>query len=652
MGTRYLKIEDIKIFFQENPIIHNYIEELIKHSISVKRTSFSKKKFAKEYEALKKFEVINRESEETFLLDYSQLPVSYVLTEIAEVTMQEIAPTTAIGCLQFANRFTKEIRKPEERTFWYSDLETQLESYLLIYLHQAYSFDVTSFIEGITEEMKDEIPEVRAVDMVYGYVFPYLTDNEERMFATITSMLSGETTTDTAQHTLQSIGKINPAKASSLYNYCKTNGGIKHKNLFHNILKGLYYLDESFYLNEAFQLFNENTTEGLLAIISFQYTNLEHIEKAFEFVASQSIAEVDFLQNAPTFYIRIIENKNTSEDIRRQCFKHLSDYAKYDDQQLRNNLVWRTGMIDGYDKEKYELLDDFMSWEGTPYFLKNYFDRFKSPSYLFELVKNSYLQHGMNVDMSLLKEALHSQYYHNPKEFGRELLNLLSDNIAIVRFAGVQVLTSRHGGLYEVDFLELDEIHQLRVIETLLPLPTNIEELMPLILTLRKSSFNGVKNSLYKQLNELIWAYDYNLIELVEKFIDIELDADKELLEFLNTSYSIYKNEKEIKKRVKELNPIENELLNVDLFYRLENEKNAELMEKAQANSIFSKIAKNVSVIRGSGFSSEGKSDISMMGQIGKSWLIDQRYSINPDKYEWSFRMNAIARNYKNEVSE
>lgn len=651
MGINLLKIKEVKDFIEENYKIHCYITQLIKDSIKTKKNSFSKERYKKEYDCLKDFHLINRESSEHFLLDYNQLPVCYVLTEIAEATMQEKVPTEPIACLIFANKFAEEIRKPEIRTFWYSDLEIQLESYLLVFLHQIHFVDITAFVDGITEEMKDQIPDVRGVDNTYRYIFSYLSDSEERMSSMIIKMLSNERTIDTAKQCLQSIGKINPAKAVSLYKYFKENGAAKQNDILHNMLNGLFYLDESYYLNEAFNLFNENPIEGLLAITWFNYTSPEQIKTAFDFVTKQTINELAFLQILPTFYIRLIENKNTSDEIKTKCFKYIGEFTKHEDPQLRNNLVWRTGMINGFDKEKYDLLPNFMAW-GKPYFLRDYFSHFNSPKYLFELVKDSYLHHGMSVDMDLLKEALHSQFYQNPNEFSKELLSLLSDNIAIIRFAGIQVLMSRHGGLYEVDFLQLDEVHQLRIIETLLPLPTNIEELLPLILTLRKSSYQVVQNTLEEQLKDLIWAYDYNLIKLVEKFIDVTKEKDTQLIESLNASYLIYKKEKDAKSKIKELNPIENELENVDYFFRLEHEKNAELMEQAQSKSFLSMLAKNIHVIRGSGFTSEGNTNISIMGQVGKSWLIDQRYSINPDKYEWHFKMNAIAKNYKSEGEE
>ncbi len=207
MEIKFLTIKQVKDFVEANPDVHNYIKDLIKHSIKSKKTSFSKEKYLKEYDCLKEFNFVNRESDKSFLLNYNQLPVCCVLAEIAEATMHEKVPIEPIACLIFANKFAEEIRKPEIRTYWYSDLEIQLESYLLIYLHQIHLVDITDFVEGITEEMKEEIPDVRSVDMTYKHVFSYLSDDEERMSSTIIKMLSSERTIDTARQALQDIGK-------------------------------------------------------------------------------------------------------------------------------------------------------------------------------------------------------------------------------------------------------------------------------------------------------------------------------------------------------------------------------------------------------------------------------------------------------------
>jgi hypothetical protein len=253
----------------------------------------------------------------------------------------------------------------------------------------------------------------------------------------------------------------------------------------------------------------------------------------------------------------------------------------------------------------------------------------------------------MKVNMELFKDPLSTQFYVNRAESEKELLKLLTDDIAIIRFGGIQVLLSNNGSPYIVNFLVLNEEEQLRIIESLLTLPMiSVEELMPLVLPLRNSEFEPVKILLKNQLAELIEAYDFNLIELVQKNLDLNNIIDKELLESLEKSYSIYNEENKLRNSIKEFNPLDNELEFVELFYRLELEKQAEHIEKAQAKSFMTYIAKTMHIIRGSGFNTEENGTISMMGTVGISRLVDQRYSINPDQYEWKFRRNATGQNY------
>ena len=646
MNKTFLSINETAEFINNNPTIQSYIKTLIKASISIKKTAFAKAKFTKEFELLQQFELVREGLADFFILNYECLPVCYVLAEVAEEIMGEKIPIEPIPCLNFANRFAEEIRKPAIRTYWYSGLEIQFESYLLVYLHQVHHLDVINFVQNITDEMANENSDLKSVDLSLRNVFYFLNDTDEKLFSIIVSMLSSDRTKQAAYEALQNIGKVNPERADAFYVYSKRNNAIQHPEYLFHILNGLFYLNEPFYLNEAFEIFDKNPVESLLAIAWFDYSDSEQIRKAFEFINNKSIKEIEYLRNLPIFYSRLIENKNTPEGIKQKCFKLIRNLTTQEDSVLRNNLLFRTRMIKGYDKEKYELLHDFMAW-GSPSVLNDYFNYFNSAHYLFELIRSSFLVHGMSVDMDLLKNAIHGQYLSTPKEFNQELLKLLTDNIAIIRFAGIQVMMSKYGGVYEVNFLELDEDLQIRAIETLLPLPINIEELLPLNLELRKSPFEKVKIKLEESLKELIWAYDYHLIELLKKHIDINAEADKKLFDTINQAYEVYLDEKERKNKIKELNPLENELDQIEMFFRLEHEKQAESMEEVQSKSVFAQIAKNISVIRGSGFNTEQNTNISIMGMVGASRLIDQRYSINPDKFEWDFKMNALNKNYK-----
>jgi hypothetical protein len=345
--------------------------------------------------------------------------------------------------------------------------------------------------------------------------------------------------------------------------------------------------------------------------------------------------------------MHVFDNENATAEIRTKCFERMAELSKQEDVNLRHDLVWRIGMINGYDQEKFDLLPLFMEW-GTPYFLRDYFNHFDSAHLLFVLVKESFMAAGMGVDMQLFNSALYSQYYKNRTSFDFELTELLTDDLAIARYAGIMVMFGRSGGgSYEIDLLTLSEIKQLRVIETLLPLPMNIEELMPLVLTLRNSVYETVKEKLTQELIQLIAAYGEHVLKMAKRFLDNSKESDQIILNKLEEATKEYVVDREERSQISELNPLLNELEYVEQYFRLEHEKQTEMTEQAQSKSVFAAIAKNIHVIRGKGFRSEESEGVSMMGDFEFSRLIDMRYYINPEKYEWQFKMNALRKNYK-----
>ncbi|HUC80955.1 MAG TPA: hypothetical protein VMR70_08570 [Flavisolibacter sp.] len=640
-----IRIEEIRNFLAGHVAFHSALERLIEASLASKRTSFGQAEFPDEYDFLKDTGYLQVGSAQSFSLDYERLEVCQVLLDVAEKRLKLKLPTDVIGGLEFADRFALAIREPQPRQFWYENLERDFERYVLIYLNHIHHVDITAFLYSITEELEESHVALRSFGMRYRDAFPFLLDNTETSFRVIQHLHSSEQTRSDALEALSPTGRKNPDKAKELLAYAKANNAVAMQGVLPNLIIGLFETNPDLYLQEAFTLFDASAAEGIHALAWINYSEEKHIREAFEFVTAQPTKEMEYLRGVPTFITRLIKNEHTPADLKAAGFNLLNDYLDIDDDDLKNNLVWRVSMIDGHDEEKFALLPKVLAW-GRPQVLNNYFNHFASPTYLFTLIRDSYTTYGLNTNFDLFKTALHSQFHTDAALFETELLNLLTHNLAIVRFAGFQVLTSGYGGIYQVDLLKLNEIKQLRIIDTLLQLPTHIEDLFPLILQLRKSAFTAVTQKLNQALVELIWAYDRGLMELADQHLDRSAYEDKNLLETLSAAFAEYEMEKALKKKVKEFSPFENELELMEQFYRLEQEKNAEMMEKASERSFFSQIGKNISVIRGSGFNSELNKNIAMMGKMEFSRMMDQRYSINPEGYEWNFKLTVLGKNY------
>lgn len=640
----FLSIDDARSLIAQNPLVYAALRTLIDHSIAAKKTAFSKDKFQVEYNELKAFNLIGNEQEEIFQLDFTKLVFGSVLLEKAEAVMLEKAPTDPAACFAFADRFGEEIRKPQLNRHWYSDLIIHLESFLLVWLHQNYAVDITRFVGSIIEDERDQKPWLSSLDFAYMHSFAYLSDPPALRHETIVDMLGSDRTKDSAYEALRNLGKINPTAADQLYQYGKTQKAFEFDGYLPNLLHGLYRGNQTHYLQEAINLFNISPLQSLLCLTWFDYTAGDQIRMAFDFLIKQTITDVSYLRNALIFYIRLIDNGNTPADLVPLCFDQIKGFSKSTDEQLRGQLIWRTRMIKGYDEEKYQLIPYFTAW-GNPMVLNDYFNKFTSPVYLFRLIRNLFLAEGMRANISIHKDSLQYQYFLHKERFEKELVTLLSDDLAIIRFAGMQVLMSPSGGVYDLNLVEMEERVQIRIIETLLPTPINIEEILPLLLKLRNSAFDAVRQALQKGLIDLIQAYDHNLVDMVRNIVDSTKDNDKQLLEALEKAYGAYKEEQDRKRTINEFNPRMNEFRHIDLYYRLEVEQNTEAMEAAQGKSVFAQIAKKTIILRGSGYEGH-QGEVAQLQEFSVSRLIDKRLYINPDKFEWDFQQNATGNNY------
>lgn len=639
-------IIEVRELFSLETTLYTTIKTLLEKSISEKKVSHLKAGHENEIAQLQAASLVGHESETHFQVNFDNLVSGYVMLQVAQEILTEQLPTEIIPALSFVSRFMEEIRKPNIRTHWEAGWPNEFEGFVLVYLHQEAGLDITAFVLGVTEEMRDEHVEVRSVDFGYLHAFAYLSDSVEKCFQAIQTLYGSDRTRDTAFSCVENLCKISPSKASELYEYAKVNNGADIRLLLSGLLTGLYKNDPAVYFAEAIALYDTHPAESLQALSWMPYEESKLIQEAFQFVSSKVIEDIEVIRKLPVFYTRLIDNHHTDQGTKKGSFAKINDLTSVQDTETRGSLLWRTGMLKGNDEEKMELLPQFLEW-GDRQVLNDYFQYFDSPKHLFGLIRDSFMMHGMRVAMGQFEHALYSQYHRHKEVFNQELVQLLTDHKALVRYAGVQIMLSHHGGIYQPDFLSLDETMQLRVIDTLLPMPLNIEEFLPLLLTLRKSVYESVKQKLGNDLTDLLEAYGKHLIDMVKKIVGEVDDEDNALIKRLEAAYLVINAETDAKAAIKELNPWLNETIYIEQYYRLEQEKNIEMTEAAQSQSIFAQIARNITVIRGSGFRSDEGRDVSEMGKIEVSRLVDMRYYINPDAYEWNFKLNALYKNYQ-----
>jgi hypothetical protein len=643
---RILRISDADQLFADHPEVKESLYSLLETAIEHKKPLFAPGEVTGLDELLA-FELLNTSPGERYEFNYNSLVTCRVVQQLAEKITGKPMPVGIEVALAYAAEFYLLLREPKPRTVWYFHLELEFDRYILIWLNQVHGIDVTEFLFTITEEMLDESIPIRHYAHSYASAFPYLNDDEKTSFETVTSLYRTEGKKDDAMTSLSDLAKENTGKAIALYEYAKANNGLALFKFYSLLQIGLYPTKEDHYFNEAVDTFILKPAEGIVALAWIPYNYEEHIKKAFELVGAFPADTADFKLFYPPFYCRLIENPLTPADIRSACFDRISELLTLDDSSLRHQLVWRLGLVEGYDLEKFKLVPQIL--ELNPTFIKDIFARFKTAGLIFNMVRDVYIHAGPAVNFQLFTETFTDLHHNDPDGFELELLKLLTDDLALARLAGMEVLRSRYGGLYEVDFLKLDEQHQLRALETLLPHPQSIEELLPILLNLRFSPFDTVRSLLLSQLTDLIWAYDHHLIDMVTKQLDEKVATDAEFIRSINDAFTDYEAIKKQKEGILEFNPLLNQSLDHEDYLRIDHELRAESMKNAEQQSFFMQFTKTFGVIRGNAFKTEMSEDIVPMHTVSTSRLIDMRYYLNPDEYQWKFHQHMTSRNYPSE---
>jgi len=637
---KLLTIAEARKLFAEHPQLHEKLKELFKISHENKKAIFKAEEI-EEVDELVNYELLKKSTGDRFEFNFESLAVCLVLQEIAEERMGESMPTDITAALEYADKFYLQLRQPKPNHTWYFHLAMEFDRFILIWLNQEHDKDISEFYKSITPEMADSHIPLRSFGNDYAGAFPYLTDSVESLFETTKWMYADEQGKYEVKGAIANLAQENSEKAKALYEFAKNNGGIDFDGMLPGLLIRLYNTNPPHYFHEIEEIFKSSPAEGAIALAWTSYSDEEHIRRAFELFDSLPLGDPLLLNQYGAFYTKLIANPHTPADIRSKCFTRISELLQIEKSGIENDLISRLGWMDGYDEEKYALVPQIINL--SPRYITDIFKKFSRADLLFDLLRAVYLSFGPKVEFQLFNDAFSDMQRNQPEDFEKELLLMLSDGIALIRFAGLNVMRSKYGGMYEVDFLKLDEQGQKRVLETLLPHPQSIEELLPSIIKLRKSPYPAVKELLSIKLKELIWAFDHHLIDMIKPIVDLEDADDSKFMNGINSAFEDYKAIKTLKESINEFNPVINELDDFEYYFQLEREQQAELMEKASQMSFMTQIAKNVGIIRGSGFKVEAGKEVTRTQKVATSMLIDMRYYRNPDEYEFNFQQQLSA---------
>jgi hypothetical protein len=238
--------------------------------------------------------------------------------------------------------------------------------------------------------------------------------------------------------------------------------------------------------------------------------------------------------------------------------------------------------------------------------------------------------------MNLFETCIRHSWNIKQPETEEQILNLFKQH-PIFGLLGVKVLFTSYHGIFSIDLLLLDkEEHQKNAINNLCNQPASFDKILPIILPLRNSKLEGVREHLQLALSRKVFA-SYH--EIIYKQIQTILGNSMKDLDFLKPikeALDNYHHLKKLKESIEDLNPIENERDLMDLYFRLEAEERAKMMEEvSHAKGTFLETAKSTVIVRGNSWMTiDGK--VNPLGLVETKMLVDGQSFLNPDLYEYN----------------
>lgn len=424
-----------------------------------------------------------------------------------------------------------------------------------------------------------------------------------------------------------------PQLALEIYNYGLKNGILSYPGFAGNILCGLYDSGHT----EAFQMANDlikdNEVEAMRAMRGFTLQSSSEVEAVFAVVENVPAADVINAKQKSQVLCMIIENHNTSKETVEKCVLLILESLKSENHEIAHAVFeeMRYG-IETHEYEKYVMLHAYLNNTMNFVVLDNFFYELKDSTYLFDLLVRNYESNGFRGKIDRFENQILHLWNENQQKVEEQILDLFRyKNLGLL---AVKIMMSGNGYPIPVDVLKLDnESHQNNALERMCKYPHSIDKLLSTILKFRNSKFPAVRKNLQSLLEGMIFnTYHESLYKLIEK--ELDLPKEKKFLVPLKKALAAYE-EMKLFKAVKELDPRENERNLMDLYYRLEHENHAKLMNDSKnSKSGLASMFKSVTVVRAKAWKIDGKDEVMPMGLIETSMMIDSNAYKNPISYE------------------
>lgn len=566
--------------------------------------------------------------------------VNFELLSIAEERLNVQFPINISEALKFVDDFEEEIKKPQTNVTWAGlvELKSNFKTYILVKLHNEYNINIVEFLKSLPKKEEKRENHLYSFEDLFFKALPYLEIKTTKLLEIIKENYSINYNDHYIIDFCRSLGKKNSQLASDLYELIKSDEFNKFGVLASLLLVGLYNNGDDTAFDKAKKLFLDNEKQSISFFARIKLRSIQEIKEVIKITEVVDKNNIESLFELENLYKNLLQNELINNEISEYCFKKYVELLENED----DNLRWRithsfSYAIKGYEKERYQFLKFIISKTQNANCINRYFNNFEDPIYFFDLFIHAHNLHGVRANIDLFKSDLEHFWSDFKEKTESHILEILSNSNKQLRIGAIKLILSPHHGSCRIDLLKLkNEEYQLRALEALTDFPHSIEELLPIILALRNSKFPKVVKYLQQRLSLLIFdAYHEYLYDLIIQNIG-NTKKDIAFIKPIKKTLESYHKIKELKNSIHDLDSMANEKNLMDLYYRLEHENHAVMMNelKEGEGTFLGHFATTKIIVRGNSWKADGQSEIRPLGKFQHSAVLDGRAYKNPDLFE------------------
>lgn len=600
------------------------------------RSSKYNKKEISLYKELVELGVIceDKDNDEMVVISGESPNLQGCVLDLAETKLSKSLPLDISDAFKFIIDFDKLLKQEYNCTNYINSFDTIIKGlrvYVINYLYHR-GIDVKTFLLTLDNE-KSRAYHLSFFENSFLTFLPNSDYSDKEIFEIINYLWNKEDGKYTIRTGLHNFPINNFQKSEELLVYANANG--VSTEIISELLIGLYNAGEISFLDKIFDLKKKSASLCLNVLSRLNFRNIDDIENAFQCIGELGYNDKELATQQSFMIRRVLENKLTPKHICEKAFLLYEEFLQNGTNEIIEIVFFEIRLIDEYETEKYNLLFLYLSKTKHINVIKDFFFQFKNPAYIFDLLMKSFSAKPDYIfSMSLFENGIRHVWSVNQTETEKCILNLFNQH-PVFGILGVKVLFTAYHGIYHIDFLRLykDE-YQVNAINSICRFPHSFDKLLPLILPLRNSKFKGVRKHLQKRLAQKVFnSYHESIYNEIEIGIG-KNKKDKMFLEPIKKALDDYNKLKELKNSINDLNPRENESDLINLYYRLEHERNAKMQaEVGKGKGTFMELFKSTIIVRGNSFKIDERPPMPL-ATIESKLLIDGSHYLNPDLYE------------------